>query len=373
MKKRTALTQPLEETIESIGKAFVLDGVFVEGREIHAGHINATYEASYRSDEGEVNRYVIQRVNEFVFKDPIAVIQNVEKVTSHISSKVRISTGSSLKLYPTHNGEYYAEDARGGVWRCYNFIEGCCSYDVAQNTHQAYEAARAFGQFQDLLSDLDAMSLVETIPDFHNTPKRFQRLMEVIHEDPIGRLDQVEAEVEFISARKELCSHLVSQQASGYLPLRVTHNDTKLNNVMMDTETDKAVCVIDLDTVMPGLTAYDFGDLVRTATSPVAEDEKDLRLVDMRMEMFEAIAKGYINGCSCLTATEIENLVAGCKVITLEVAIRFLTDFLEGDMYFKVERDQHNLDRARVQIALLKQIEAKEEVMQRTITQCIVA
>jgi hypothetical protein len=366
------LTESVQNTIKSISYEFAIAGDFVEGKEIDSGHINSTYIATYRRDDGQLRRYILQRINEHVFKDPMAVIKNVECVTLHINWKVlrvkRDLGGQTINMYPARGGRFFAVGPGGGIWRCYNFIEGCKTYDVVENTRQAYQAARAFGSFQDLVSDIDAEDVVETIPDFHNTPKRFERFLEVVQSDPKGRLKEVEKEVQFVKEREGLCNHLVSLLEAGELPPRITHNDTKLNNVMIDEETDEAVCVIDLDTVMPGLSAYDFGDLVRTATSPAAEDETDLSKVDMRMSMFEALAEGYLDGCDCLTSAEIDNLVTGGKVITLETAIRFLTDYLEGDVYFKTEREGHNLDRARTQIALVARIEEKEEEMQRFVS-----
>lgn len=372
MSSTSPLTESVQNTIKSISYEFAIAGDFVEGKEIDSGHINSTYIATYRRDDGQLRRYILQRINEHVFKDPMAVIKNVECVTRHINWKVlrvkRDLGGQTINMYPARGGRFFAVGPGGGIWRCYNFIEGCKTYDVVENTRQAYQAARAFGSFQDLVSDIDAEDVVETIPDFHNTPKRFERFLEVVQSDPKGRLKEVEKEVQFVKEREGLCNHLVSLLEAGELPPRITHNDTKLNNVMIDEETDEAVCVIDLDTVMPGLSAYDFGDLVRTATSPAAEDETDLSKVDMRMSMFEALAEGYLDGCDCLTSAEIDNLVTGGKVITLETAIRFLTDYLEGDVYFKTEREGHNLDRARTQIALVARIEEKEEEMQRFVS-----
>ena len=356
-----------EATIRSISDEFAIAGEFVEGVEIDSGHINNTYLAVYEKPNGKRARYILQRINEFVFKDPLQVMRNVEAVTRHINWKVlRVKKdlgGQTLNIYPARGGRSFAYGEGGGVWRCYNFIENCHTYDVVENTRQAFQAAKAFGSFQDLVSDMPAEEVAETIPDFHNTPKRYARLMEVIAADPKGRLKNVAAEVKFVKEREGLCNHLVKLAAEGKLPIRVTHNDTKLNNVMMDSDTDEAVCVIDLDTVMPGLSLYDFGDLVRTATSPAEEDEKDLSKVEMRMSMFEALAEGYLEGCDCLIPLEIENLVTGGKLMTLEVGIRFLTDYLEGDQYFKTEYDDHNLVRCRNQLKLVECIEEKEAEM----------
>lgn len=363
------LSDSLSSTIQAISHEFAISGDFVEGHEINSGHINSTYVATYQRDNGERRRYILQRINENVFTDPIAVMNNVECVTRHINWKVlrvkRDLGGQTLNLYPARGGKFYAKGDGGGIWRCYNCIEGCHTYDIVENTRQAYQAARAFGSFLDLVSDIPPEDIQETIPDFHNTPRRFARLMKMVESDPVGRLASVQAEIDFVKMREALCSSLTDLLDAGELPIRITHNDTKLNNVMMDSETDEAVCVIDLDTVMPGLSTYDFGDLVRTATSPAAEDEKDLSKVEMRMSMFEALAEGYLDGCDCLTAREIENLVTGGKVITLETGIRFLTDYLAGDVYFKTEYDSHNLDRCRTQFRLLECIEEQEEAMQR--------
>ncbi len=361
----------LQGAIQAISDEFAIAGDFIEGSEIDSGHINTTYVAVYEQTCGTRSRYILQRINEYVFKDPLQVMRNVESVTRHINWKVlRMKQdlgGQTLNIYPARGGRSFAYGEGGGVWRCYNFIENCHTYDVVENTRQAYQAAKAFGSFQDLVSDMPLDAVIETIPDFHHTPKRYARLMEVVQADPKGRLASVEAEVTFIKEREELCDLLVDLADKGELPVRVTHNDTKLNNVMMDADTDEAVCVIDLDTVMPGLSLYDFGDLVRTATSPAEEDEKDLSKIEMRMPMFEALAEGYLDGCDCLTPLEIEHLVTGGKLMTLEVGIRFLTDYLEGDHYFKTEYDDHNLVRARSQFRLLECIEEKEEEMKKFI------
>jgi len=332
--------------IEKISNEFAIAGEYVGGVEIDSGLINTTYVATYERESGEQRSYILQRINEQVFKDPLAVMANVESVTRHINWKVlrdkKDMGGQTLNIYPARGGKSYAVGEDGG-------------------------AAKAFGSFQDLVSDMPVEEIAETIPDFHHTPKRFDRLMEVVNADVKGRLKEVEAEVAFIAQREELCRLLVDMADAGEIPMRVTHNDTKLNNVMMDEQTDEAVCVIDLDTVMPGLSLYDFGDLVRTATSPAEEDETDLTKVEMRMSMFEALAQGYIDGCDCLTDVETEHLVTGGKLMTLEVAIRFLTDYLEGDIYFKTDanRPEHNLERCRTQLKLIESIEAQEEEMRR--------
>jgi len=354
--------------IEEISNEFAIAGEFVSGEEIYSGHINSTYMVTFTRPDGEENRYILQRINANVFKDPHAVMRNVETVTRHINWKVlrvkRDMGGQTLNLYPARGGRFYASGEGGGIWRCYNFIEGCRTYDIVENAGQAYQAAQAFGSFQDLVSDIPVEDIEETIPDFHNTPKRYDRLMEVVAQDPLGRLASAQKEIDFIKSHEGIVSKLIDLRDAGLIPERITHNDTKINNVMIDTETEEAVCVIDLDTVMPGLALYDFGDMVRTAVSPAAEDEQDLSKVAVRMPIFEALAEGYLNACECLCDTEIENLPFSGKLISLEIGIRFLTDYLEGDVYFKTHRDGHNLDRARTQLQLVKMLEDCEPEME---------
>ena len=363
-----AASPELLHLIESIGNQFAVSGRLVDGYEVKSGHINSTYCGTFQQANGSLQRYIFQSINRNVFKDPYGVMENVERVTRHINSKVLRSKkdlgGQTLNLFPARAGGSWVEDADGGVWRCYNFIEGCVTFDVVENTRQAYQAARAFGSFQDLVSDLDAATIKETIPNFHNTRQRFQRLQQVAAADPMGRLESVRGEYDFVCARESVTGILLDQLAAGAIPLRVTHNDTKINNVMIDSETDEAVCVIDLDTVMPGLALYDFGDLVRSATSPAAEDETDLSKVAMRMPLFEALVEGYLDSASeFINDIEIGYLPLAGKLMTLEVGIRFLTDHLEGDVYFKVHRPNHNLDRCRTQLRLVECIEAQESAM----------
>lgn len=266
--------------IAGIGDLFAIEGEFVTGKEIPSGHINTTYKATYRKSDGTEDSYILQRINDYVFKDPRAVMRNVEKVTRHINWKVlrrlKDSAGQTLNLYPARGGRNYIDIPGDGIWRCYNYLAGTHTYDVVENTRQAYQAGFAFGSFQDLISDMNPDDIVETIPGFHHTRNRFNRLMEVAAQDPQERLSTCLPELDFIKAREQDVDRLLDLQASGVLPTRITHNDTKINNVMLDEDTDHAVCVIDLDTVMPGLVLYDFGDMVRTVTPPTEEDEEDL-------------------------------------------------------------------------------------------------
>lgn len=360
----------LQASIAHIADQFAIEGEFVRGEEIESGHINSTYRATFETADGDQHRYILQRINEKVFKDPVAVMRNVECVTRHINWKVlRVKKdlgGQTLNLYPGRGGRSWVIGPNGGVWRCYNSIEGCVTYDIIENTRQAYQAARAFGSFQDLVSDLPASEIEETIPDFHHTRKRFERLMRVADEDPHGRAGSVGEELEFVRRREGAVDTVLELLATHAIPRRITHNDTKINNVMIDGDSDEAVCVIDLDTVMPGASLYDFGDLVRTATSPAAEDEQDLSKVVMQMPMFEALVDGYLDAAGAfLNEAEAEHLAFSGKLITMETGIRFLTDFIEGDVYFKTHRDGHNLDRCRTQFKLVAEIERQQDLMEK--------
>ena len=360
----------LQASIAHIANQFAIEGDFLHGEEIESGHINSTYRATFETASGSHHRYILQRINEKVFKDPVAVMRNVECVTRHINWKVlRVKKdlgGQTLNLYPGRGGKSWVIGPNGGVWRCYNSIEGCVTYDIIENTRQAYQAARAFGSFQDLVSDLPASEIEETIPDFHHTRKRFERLMRMADADPHGRAGSVAEELDFIMKREQDVDVVLNLLSSHSIPRRITHNDTKINNVMIDADSDEAVCVIDLDTVMPGASLYDFGDLIRTATSPAAEDERDLSKVAMQMPMFEALVDGYLDAATdFVNDAEADHLAFSGKLITMETGIRFLTDFLEGDVYFKTHRDGHNLDRCRTQLKLVAEIERQQPVMEK--------
>lgn len=362
------LAPEVENLVRSIADQFAIEGEYLRGEEVESGHINSTYLASYELEDGSQRRYILQRINEKVFKDPLAVMRNVECVTSHINWKVmrkkRDMGGQTLSLYPHKTGRFYVPGDGGGIWRCYNYLEGCRTYDVVENTRQAFEAGHAFGAFQDLVSDLPPEEIVETIPDFHHTRKRYEALLAAVKEDPCERVQAVSSEIEFIRDNEDVVDRLLELQKRGSVPLRITHNDTKINNVLFDVETDEAVCVIDLDTVMPGLSLYDFGDLVRTATNPGAEDEQDLAQVEMRLPIFESLVEGYLSSAGgVLNNTEIEHMAFSGRLIALELGIRFLTDHLNGDQYFRVQREGHNLDRARTQLRLAALIAEREEEM----------
>ncbi len=363
---------PLAQRIAHIGDQFAISGDFLYGEELRNGHINTTYRACYRTEDGHEDRYILQRINDYVFKDPTLVMKNVEKVTRHITWKVmrrRSAAGQTLTLYPARGGRSYIElTDEGGMWRCYNNIEGTHTYDVVENTRQAYQAGYAFGSFQELISDMNPEDIRESIPEFHNTPKRYAALLKSAAADSMGRVRDCQQELKLLQEWAPKLSRLVDLQRDGVLPTRITHNDTKINNVMLDEETDDAVCVIDLDTVMPGLSLYDFGDMVRTATCKAGEDEKDLSLVFLQMPFFESLAEGYLDAAhGFLTQAEIDLLPFSGWLITTEIGIRFLTDYLDGDKYFRVDYPTHNLVRARNQLTLARSIEEHLPQMEKHI------
>ncbi|MEM1084413.1 MAG: aminoglycoside phosphotransferase family protein [Verrucomicrobiota bacterium] len=369
----SSVTSPIGlEEVTAIAMKFAIEGKLVIAEEIQTGHINSTWRVSFESETGEQRRFILQRINREVFEDPLAVMLNVECVTRHINDRVMRTkkdlSGRTLELYPGRDGRFWVPDDDGSIWRCYNFIEGCRTYDVVENERQAYQAARAFGAFQDLVSDLVPDELAETIPGFHDTRQRYDRLMKMVEDDPCGRAAAVAEELAFIRRREGDVDRVLGLMNEGKVPLRITHNDTKINNVMIDEATDEAICVIDLDTVMPGSVLFDFGDMVRTAVSPAEEDERDLSKIEVRMPVFEALVDGYLSSAGgFLNEVEIAHLAFSSKLITFELAIRFLTDHLNGDRYFKTHHEGHNLDRCRAQLALVERIEEKLEEMEQVV------
>jgi hypothetical protein len=360
----------LRHDIRSVARKFQIFADFQSAEPYGSGHINDTYAATYLQG-GMPIRYLHQRINTNIFKNVVALMENIQRVTDHLRGKLagqQDVTRRTLTLVPANDGKSHYIDPQGDCWRTYMFIENARSYDAVESPKQAFEAAKAFGQFQGLLADLPAPRLLDTIPDFHNTPKRFAALEKAIEADVANRAGLAKAEIEFALNRKPITSRLLDLAAQGILPERTTHNDTKFNNVMLDDTTQEGICVIDLDTVMPGLALYDFGDMVRTTTSPALEDEKDLSKVCMQFPMFEALVRGYLASAGdVLNCAEKEHLAFSGKLISFEIGIRFLADFLAGDVYFKVHREGHNLDRCRTQFKLVESIEAQEEAMNRLV------
>lgn len=358
--------------IRTIAGLFQIYGDFREAAPYGTGHINDTYAAVF-DQSGVLVRYILQRINHHVFKDPPAVMQNITRVTDHVRRKLEEARASEisrrvLTLVPTREDGMWAKDAAGNYWRCYLFIEKARSYDQIEGVQQAFQAAKAFGAFQKLLADMPAPRLLDTIPEFHHARKRFDALRLAIQADVCNRAAGVKREIQFCLKREGMVDVLLGLQARGLLSERVTHNDTKLNNVMIDDTTGEGICVIDLDTVMPGLALYDFGDLCRSGTRPTLEDERDLSKVETRQDLFEALVRGYFASAGdILNATEKDHLGFSAKLISFEIGIRFLTDHLEGDRYFKTRRECHNADRARVQFKMVDSFERNEEAMDRLV------
>ncbi len=354
--------------LEKLVSQFQIVAEFEAGHVWTKGHINDTYIITCRQG-GTPIRYILQRINHHVFPYPELVMQNVKLTTEHLRKKIGTEdshdlTRRTMTLVPTRGGAPYYRDRDGNYWRTYVFIERVTSMHVAVLPAQAGQVGRAFGMFQKRLADLSPEKVQETIPDFHNGLLRLEALEKAVAADSAGRVAGAQAAIDFCRQQRGIVSLLLDAQARGELPLRITHNDTKIDNVLFDTDSGEVVCIVDLDTVMPGLAHYDFGDMMRTLTSPTDEDECDLAKVTMRMDYFEELAKGYLaEAGEFLSQAERGHLAISGKVITLILGIRFLTDHLNGDTYFRVHREGQNLDRARVQFKLVESMLEQEEAM----------
>ena len=341
-------------SLQQILAQYPLDGSAVSCERYGAGHINETYLAV--TSHGR--RYILQKINHHIFRDVPALMANIGAVTAWLrrqSSDPR----TVLHLVETSDGRSYLSRDDGTFWRVYDFVEDSLCLQQPETPEDFYESAVAFGTFQQLLRDFPAGTLTETIPHFHDTPDRYRLFRRALEADALGRAKEVQPEIAFVLEREGEAPALVDGLRRGDLPLRVTHNDTKLNNVMLDAQTRKALCVIDLDTVMPGLSLYDFGDSIRFGAASAAEDERDLSRMEMRLDLFETYTRGFLSACPSLTAAEVALLPMGAKLMTLECGVRFLTDYLEGDHYFATHRPGHNLDRCRTQFKLVADMEAK--------------
>lgn len=337
--------------MHSVLSRFALSGAPVSLERFGNGHINGTQLVVC---EGGA-RYILQKINTNVFRRPEALMRNIELVTEHLRRKVSDPRGV-LRLVFTRDGKSFAIES-GEYWRVYESVEGSVCYESA-TSELFYESAVAFGRFQNQLADFPAERLAETIPRFHDTPDRYAAFHRAVTDNAAGRASDVQREIDFVLAREDFSHTLTDMQAAGELPLRVTHNDTKINNVLFDEKTNKALCVVDLDTVMPGLSVNDFGDAIRFGASTAAEDERDLSRVQFDLGLFETYVKGYLSTCGAsLTKAEKAMLPTGAKMMTLECGMRFLADHLAGDVYFHVSRAGQNLDRARTQFCLLGQME----------------
>ena len=347
-----------QQELEKICSKFQIYRDYLVAVPLGAGHINDTYQVTY--DQGGIRlHYTLQRINHEIFTNPHELMDNIDRVTKHLLHKIRerdaVTKQRTVRLLRTTNDLTYVRDDKGNYWRMYIFVEHARSYEILETEQQAYHIAKAFSQFQRDLTDLEGDRLYVTIPDFHNTPKRVEYFENVLKNDPYDRAKNVQREIDFALSLKDEAATLIKLQESGDIPERITHNDTKSNNILVDDLTGEGVCVIDLDTVIPGLALYDFGDMLRSGTCPAAEDEISLEQVYMQFHMYEALLHGYLDGSDgFLTPAEIEYLPFSGKLITFEIGLRFLTDYLNGDKYFKTARPNHNLDRCRNQFKLVQ-------------------
>lgn len=356
--------------IDEAVAAFIADSShLIEKRPYGNGHINDTFLLRCKTPENDEKKYILQRMNHDIFKNPPLLMENVVHVTSYLR-KIILSQGGdpereTLSVCKTLDGADWFQDSTQNYWRVFSFIEHSVCLEKVESEKDFYDSAVAFGNFQKLLADFPVQLLHETIPNFHNTASRFRDFQKAVQTADSARAALCQKEISFAFNRENETFILTNFLSEGKLPLRVTHNDTKLNNILFDATTHKALCIIDLDTVMPGLSLYDFGDSIRFGASTGAEDETDLDKVELDLSLFEAFTKGYLEGCAgSLTQKEIELLPMGAKLMTYECGIRFLADFLTGDHYFKVHREHHNLDRARTQFKLVADMEAKWNDMQ---------
>lgn len=355
------------ERILEIANRFELNGSAVIGEKYGGGHINDTF--LIKTDTG--SSYILQRINTVVFKNAEALMENIILVTDFLKKKIQGAGGDPMRetlnvVHGREGGTYYREN--DNYWRVYHFIESAVTYQTCENQEQFYASACAFGHFQKLLADFPADTLYESIPNFHNTKSRYLDFEAAVEKDAAGRAASVQAEIAFVRSRREFAAVLVDMQESGELPLRVTHNDTKLNNVLFDEQTGLPLAVVDLDTVMPGLSINDFGDSIRFGATYAAEDETDLDKVHFELPLFECYTRGFLGECgSLMTENEKKMLPTGAMMMTFECGMRFLTDYLNGDTYFKIHREHHNLDRCRTQFKLVSEMEKAREQMDQVV------
>lgn len=354
----------INQEIITVFEAFERGGNIVSVNQITAGLINATY--LVETDRKE--KYILQKINTFVFKNPDKLMENIVGVTKHIRDKIKEAGGDykreNLNFLPCNSGEYYFRDENDGAWRMYIYVDDALTYNKPKNNDTFRSAGHSFGRFMKLLADYPAATLHETINNFHYTPARYENFLKAVEADIKGRKSVCEKEIQFTIDRKTDTHKLTDLITEGVLPLRVTHNDTKLNNVLFDINTDKSICVIDLDTIMPGLSLYDFGDSIRSGANMAAEDEADLSKVGIDLTLFEAFVDGYLSETAkSLCDAELDNLAFGAKLMTFECGMRFLTDYLEGDVYFRTTHEEHNIVRARNQFKLVEDMEKHMDEM----------
>jgi len=350
----------INEKLKEICELFCIEGTYVGYEMIQVGNVNKTYEVKFILPDGKPKSFLVQNVNTYAFRHPVELMDNIDKVTEHIRAKKPGQT--ALHFHHTADRKTYVIDG-SNFWRMTNYIASV-THDEVKNPQIIHNAGKAFGEFQMQLSDFNPDELYETIPGFHNTRMRFENLKASVEKDPCGRVAEVREELDYLFCVEDLACKLTDMMYAGELPLRVTHNDTKLNNVLIDKKTGEGICVIDLDTTMPGLSINDFGDSIRFGANHCAEDEKDLSKMYIDLDLFRIYAEAYLEGAGgALTDTEIEYMPWGAKLMTLECGIRFLTDYLVGDTYFRTHREGQNLDRCRTQFKLVSSMEENWDEM----------
>lgn len=361
-----------EKLLNEALAAYDFGGQLVGAVRYGSGHINDTFVVHTQPGEDPCRRFILQRISSAAFKHPDEVMANIVGVTSFLGEKIKEAGGNpareTMSVWATKSGENFHTDSEGGAWRVYPFVEDTICLQKAETPELFAASARAFGKFQRMLKDYPADTLYETIPKFHDTEDRLAKLKAAVAADVMGRVKEVGPELKFVQEREADCSVALSALRDGRLPMRVTHNDTKLNNILIDRESGEGICVIDLDTVMPGLAINDFGDSIRFGANHSAEDERDLTKVNFDLELFDVYAAGFLEGAGgALTETELDYLPWGAKLMTLECGIRFLTDYLEGDHYFRIHREGQNLDRCRTQFKLVSDMEAAWDDMKAVV------
>ena len=369
----------IDNSIEITKKAIELinfDGQVVEVKAFGGGLINATYLVKSKMPNGEEKKYILQRINHNIFKEVGKLMDNYCNVCNYLKDIISKNNGDihreTITVVKAKDGKSFVKDEDGNYWRAILFIPDTITCETISCSEDFYKTGKAFGRFQNMLSEYEADTLYESIPNFHNTKERFKTFLKAVEENKSGRKENVINEINFILEREKETSLLVDMLERGELPLRVTHNDTKLSNILLDKDTKEGICVIDLDTIMPGLSLYDFGDAIRTGATFAKEDEEDLSKVYVDLELFEAFTKGFLEGAgNSLTEKEISMMPYGAKIITLEQGMRFLTDYLDGDLYYKTNYKEHNLIRTKTQIKLVKDMESKWDEINNIISKYI--
>ncbi len=357
--------------IKTVCDKFGLQGQYLCFKTINYGHINSTYQVYFLRDD-EIKDYIVQRINTYVFKNPVEVMENIANITEYIRAKIK-ATGTTAKRLVLHystteDGSYYFNDGKGGFWRCCRYIDDSMTFNIVDSPFVIEQAGKAFGEFQMCLADYPIETLHITIPHFHNTVMRYKNFRKSVEKDVAGRKAEVLDEIQEYLDFEKIATKMYKMQKKGQLPLRVTHNDTKTNNVLFDRSTLHHLSVIDLDTVMPGLVGFDFGDAIRYAGNTASEDETDLSKVKLDLGKYEAFTKGFVSKLgNTLTKEEKNTLALGAIAMTVECGLRFLTDYLDGDKYFKTDYEKHNLDRARCQLALAKDMLAHFSEMKKIV------